>query len=59
MYVAKLLGIDSPTVVYYMPYMAQLLLAILNDHFIWKIGKKTVGVDGTRIGVFLIVLNHF
>ena len=59
MYFVKLLGLDSPTVVYYLPYMAQLLLAILNDHFIWKVGKKTVGVDGTRIGVLLIVMNHF
>ena len=34
-------------------------MAILNDHFIWKVGKKTVGIDGTRIGVLLIVMNHF
>ena len=35
------------------------MLAVINDHFIWKIGKELIGVDGTRIAVFLIAVNHF
>ena len=31
----------------------------MNDWFIWKLGKKTVGVDATRIAMILIVFNHF
>ena len=59
MYLAKILMIDSNTMVYFLPYMAQLLLAVINDFFIWKLGKKLVGVDSTRIAILLMVSNHF
>ena len=59
MYLAKILKIDSNTMVYFLPYVSQLVLAIINDLFIWKLGKKLVGVDATRIAILLIVVNHF
>ena len=40
-----------------LPYIAQLPLVILNDLFIWKLGKKLVGVDATRFAMILIVFN--
>ena len=59
MYIVKILGLDHRTVVYFLPYMSQLVLAIINDYFIWKLGKTYIGVDGTRVAVFLIAVNHF
>ena len=59
MYLAKILRIDSSTMVYFLPYLSQLILAIINDFFIWKLGKKLVGIDSTRIAIVLMVSNHF
>ena len=50
---------DTNIVVRLLPYLTQLPLVILNDLFIWKLGKKTVGVDATRFAMILIVFNYF
>lgn len=31
---------------------------ILNDYFVWKIGKKIIGVNGTRIAMLLLLINR-
>ena len=59
LYVMKLLGLDSHTVVMLSPYLAHWVLVVAGDYFFYQIGKKTVGVNGTRIGVFVNVFNGF
>ena len=59
MYLLKLANLDSNFVIRFAPYFTNLLLVILNDFFIWKIGKKVVGTDATRFGILLIVTNQF
>ena len=59
MYLLKLANLDSNLVIRLAPYFTNLLLVILNDLFIWKIGKKVVGVDATRFGILLIMTNQF
>ena len=57
MYLLKLANLDSNLVIRLAPYFTHLLLVVLNDMFIWKIGKKVVGVDATRFGMYFIVTN--
>ena len=59
MYLLKLANLDSNLVIRLAPYFTHLLLVVLNDLFIWKIGKKVVGVDATRFAMFFIVTNQF
>lgn len=41
------------------PYLAHFPLMVLCDHYLWKIGKKTVGKDATRIAFILMLTNCF
>ena len=57
LYLMKLAQLDTNLVVRLLPYLSQFPLVILNDLFIWKLGKKTVGFDATRFAMILIVFN--
>ena len=49
LWVIKHLGIDFFIVVKLYPYLVQMLLVLVSDHYLWRIGKKTIGIPGTRI----------
>ena len=59
MYLMRLLDLDTHLVVRVAPYIAQWFLVVIGDYFYYQIGKKTVGVNATRIGVIIIVFNYF
>ena len=56
---AKILGLDSNLVVRKLPYLAHLPVALLNDWFFWKVGKKVVGRDAARLGMIMLFFNRF
>jgi GPI mannosyltransferase 3 len=58
LYLLKLAGLDTPWVVRVQPYLTHCPLVILNDYFIWKVGKRVIGVDGSRIAMLLIATNR-
>jgi len=58
LYVLKQLGLDTPWLVRVQPYLTHCPLVILNDYFIWKIGKRIIGIDGSRIAMLLIITNR-
>lgn len=58
LYLVKQAGLDFPWTVRVLPYLAQCPLVILNDYFVWKIGKKIIGADGSRIGMLLLLTNR-
>jgi hypothetical protein len=41
------------------PYLAHFPLVVLNDWFIWKIAKRTVGSDAARFAILMVTFNHF
>ena len=41
------------------PYIAHFPLMMLSDYFLWKIGKKTVGKEATRLAFIMILTNTF
>lgn len=59
LYLLKSAGLDYPWVVRVQPYLTHCPLVILNDYFIWKIGKRLIGTDGTRIAMLLLIANRF
>lgn len=58
LYLLKVTGLDSPWLVRVQPYLTHCPLVILNDYFIWRIGKRLIGTDSTRIAVLLLVFNR-
>jgi len=56
--VLKYLGLDYAYAVKISPQIAHILLVILSDSFIWKIGKKTVGKNSTRLGFFILIISR-
>jgi phosphatidylinositol glycan class B len=58
LYLLKHFGLDSPWLVRVQPYLTHCPLVILNDYFVWKIGKRLIGVDASRITVLLLLTNR-
>ena len=50
---------DTNLIVRAIPYLAHCPLVILNDWFIWKVAKRTVGNDAARLSMILITFNRF
>lgn len=59
MQLCKNLGIDSNLVLSNLPYIAHLPIVLLNDWFVWKVGKRVVGQDAARLGFLLYFFNRF
>lgn len=59
MYLVKSLGIDSNLVIRYIPYIAHMPIVLLNDWFTWKVGKRVVGKDASRLGFIFYFFNRF
>lgn len=57
LYLLKYFNLDYPWIVRMQPYLTHCPLVLVNDYFIWKVGKRVVGVDSTRIAMMLILTN--
>ena len=58
LYLLKHLGLDYPSVVQVQPYLTQSLLVILNDYFVWRIGKKLMNKDSARYAMLFLIFNR-
>ena len=59
MQLVKMLGLDSNFVIRFIPYISHLPIVLLNDWFLWKVGKRVVGRDAARLGFLLHFFNRF
>ena len=59
MQLAKTLALDTNWMVKTIPYLAHCPLVVLNDYFFYKVGKRVIGVDATRLGVIILFFNRF
>lgn len=55
----KFFKIDYQPLVLMSPYIAHFPLMVLSDHYLWKIGKRTVGKEATRLAFIMILTNTF
>ena len=53
LFVLKQLGLDYNLAVRCCPYLAHCILVCIGDHYLWKVGIKTVGLPSTRIAFVL------
>jgi GPI mannosyltransferase 3 len=59
LYLLKCTGLDQwGWLVRLQPYLTHCPLVILNDLFIWRVGKRVVGVNGARIGMLLMIFSR-
>lgn len=54
LWLLKKLGLDYGTAVRTCPYIAHILLVIIHDAYLWRIGKLTVGKNSSRIAFFIL-----
>jgi len=59
MQLCKTLGVDTNLVIRYLPYIAHMPVVLLNDLFMWKVGKRVVGRDASRLGFLIYFFNRF
>ena len=59
LWILKYTRLDYQCLVMAGPYIAHYPLVLLSDHFLWKIGKRIVGKDATRIAFILILTSCF
>ena len=59
LFILKFLKIDYQPLVLMSPYIAHFPLMMLSDYYLWKIGKKTVGKEATRLAFIMILTNTF
>ena len=52
-------GLDFTQAVIYSPYFANLVLQIIGDYYFWKLGKKVIGKEATRVAFILSLTNCF
>ena len=55
----KTLEIDTNFLVNLAPYLAHLPVVILTDYFTWKVGKKVIGRDASRLAMIFLFFNRF
>lgn len=58
LWVIKIIGLDYGFVVRLCPYIAHIILVIISDTYMWRLGKRTVGVDATRIASLFYLSNR-
>jgi len=56
--IIKFLGIDYHLVVRLCPYLSHMILVMISDVYVWKIGKLTVGKNSTRMGFFFLIISR-
>ncbi len=54
MWLLKITGFDYGYAVRTSPKIAHIILVIIYDSYLWKIGKLTVGKNATRVGFFIL-----
>ena len=54
--VLKYLGLDYAYAVRLSPKIAHIILVMVSDSYIWKIGKLTVGKNSTRLGFGILII---
>jgi len=55
----KMLEIDTNYLVNLAPYIAHLPIVILTDYFTWKVAKRVIGHDASRIAMIFLFFNRF
>ena len=58
LYLLKAFKVDYQMVVLLQPYLTHCILVLIGDLAIWKIGKKYVGPNATRIAMLLLLVNR-
>lgn len=58
LYILKTLGLDYPWVVRLCPQYAHILLVLVCDRYLWKIGKCTVGKNASRIAMLIYFISR-
>jgi hypothetical protein len=56
--ILKYLGLDYALAVKLSPNIAHILLVMVSDSYIWKIGKQTVGKNATRVAFFILIISR-
>ena len=57
LYILKVLGLDHRIIVVMCPYVLQCFLVLISDHYLWEIGKITIGKNASRIAFILYIVN--
>lgn len=59
MWLAKVLGLDTPLVVRLAPYAAHSAIAVASDYYFYKVTKKLMGIQVARVTFFYYFTNQF
>jgi phosphatidylinositol glycan class B len=54
MWILKKVGLDYGCVVRTCPYIAHIILVIIYDAYLWRIGKITVGKNSSRVALYIL-----
>ena len=55
----KFLEMDTTYLINLAPYLAHLPVVILTDYYTWKVSKRVIGHDASRISMIFLFFNRF
>jgi len=59
MWLAKVVGLDTPLVIRLAPYVAHSVIAVASDYYFYKVTKKLMGIQVARVTFFYYFTNQF
>lgn len=58
MYFLKITGLDTNMAIRLCPYLVHMLLVLLGDHYLWRVGRETVGKQATQCAFVFYLTNR-